>query len=98
MLKSIGVLCGGDYCGVIIALSGRLIGVRSSFTHRCWAHNLCVESDWPSSQTFHSSEQRSRGFSWFSPKMSMRLKVVTENKWEMRQQEGNEWKAHLTRT
>ena len=41
-------------------------------------HFLCLESDWPSSQTFHSSEWRHRGPIWSSPKMSMTLKVVTE--------------------
>ena len=51
---------------------------------------MCVELDWPSSQTFHSSEQRSRGLIWSSPMMSMTLKVVTENKQEMKRQEGNE--------
>ena len=34
----------------------------------------CLESDWPSSHTFHSSEQRC------SPMMLSTLKVVTENK------------------
>ena len=40
----------------------------SSLRHRSWAHNLCEESDWPSSQTFHSSEQRGKGSIWSSPK------------------------------
>ena len=50
--------------------------------------NVCVESDWPSNQTF--SEQRGRGSIWSSSKVSTRLKVVTVDKWEMKQQEGNE--------
>ena len=42
---------------------------------------LCLESDWPSSQTFHtSSEHRSRGIIRTSPMMFLTLKVVTENK------------------
>ena len=44
------------------------------------ASKLCVESDWPSSQTFHSSEQRGRGFIWSFPTRSMTLKVATDNK------------------
>ena len=51
---------------------------------------MCVESDWPGSQTFHSSEQRCRGYFWFQPKVSTRLRIVTENWKEMKQQDGNE--------
>ena len=40
--------------------------------------HLCVESDWPSSQTFHSSEQMCRGYFWSQPKVSTRRRVVTE--------------------
>ena len=47
-------------------------------------------SDWPSSQTLNSSEQRGRRLIWSSPKLSMTLKVVTENKLEMKRQVGNE--------
>ena len=39
-----------------------------------------------------------RALIWSSPIMLSTLKVVTENKQEMKAQEGNEWKAHQTRT
>ena len=39
---------------------------------------MCVESDWPSSQTFHSSERRHRGLLHSFPTRSMTLRVVTD--------------------
>ena len=68
MLRSFGVLCGGDYGGVVaareIADAVRMVDRRAprSGRHRSWAHNLCLESDCIG-QTFHSSEQRGKGFS-----------------------------------
>ena len=40
--------------------------------------------------SFHSNEQSGRGFVWSSPMRLSTLKVVTENKLEMKRQEGNE--------
>ena len=68
--------------------------VKQSYGHpgRPSGHvdNMCVESDWPSSQTLHSSEQRCRSYFWSQPKVSTRRRVVTEDRSEMKQQEGNE--------
>ena len=51
-----------------------------SCRNRSWAHNLCVESDWPSSQTLHCNEQRHRVLFCSFPTKPMTLRVVTANK------------------
>ena len=47
---------------------------------RSWAHSLSVESDWPSSQTFHSSDRRHRGVTLLLSKRSMTLRVWGSNR------------------
>ena len=88
-----------ELCKKCRKVSGRLSALSQETTtavvwrptttlFRAPLRNVCVESDWPSNQTF--SEQRGRGSIWSSSKVSTRVKVVTENKWEMEQQEGDE--------
>ena len=66
---------------VVNALLDALIAVRGPNHRTATATKpLCVESDQPSSQTFHSSERRHRGFFCSFPTRSMTLRVVTENR------------------
>ena len=86
MLKSFGILCGGDSGGVAareIRVAVREVDRRVLLVHvgaEVWAHILCVESDWPRSQTFHSSEQSHRRLFCSFPTRSMTPRVVTENR------------------
>ena len=87
MRKTFWIFCGGDYGGVVAAretsVTVREIDRRVLLVHAAvevGAHNLCVESDWPSSQTVHSSERRHVGLLYVSPTRSMTLRVLTENR------------------
>ena len=73
MLASFAILCCGDYGGVIAAqeipVVVREVDRRVLLVDVGTEVGLitCVfESDWQSSQPFHSSEQRGRGLIWSS--------------------------------
>ena len=86
MRKTFWIFCGGDYGGVVAAretsVTVRVIYRRVLLVHVAVEVGLttCVWSDWPSSQTFHSSEWRHRVKLHFSPTRLMTLMVVTENR------------------
>ena len=91
MLKSFRVLCGIDDGGVVIAREltvavgevDRRVLIVGVDTNVGLIH--CVESEWPGSQTFHSSERGAGVTSGHGQRC--RRRVVTENKSKMKQQE-----------
>ena len=63
-----------------------------------WAHNLCLESDWQNTQTFHSSERRHKGYVYCHQTRLRSLRFLKQGMLVRTESEGNGQKERSTMT